>query len=308
MPDRLTGMEVFSKIAAVGSLSAAARALGLSQTMVTKHVAALETHLGVRLLHRTTRRLTLTEAGRRYLESCDRILADIADAESAAAADRIEPRGTLRINAPVSLGTREIAPAIAEFCRLHPAITVELGVNDRVVDLIEEGWDVAIRIGRMASSTLIARRLAPCHTVVCAAPAYLAAHGTPRTIEDLKAHNCLGYTLPNAAAAERWGFGRDAAIGINVSGTLRANSGDVLRVAALAGHGVIYQPTFIVADDLAAGRLVALNLDHPAMEFPGVFAVYPPSRFPPAKISAFVAFLADRWAPIPPWDRALSLA
>lgn len=308
MPDRLTGMEVFSKIAAVGSLSAAARALGLSQTMVTKHVAALEARLGVRLLHRTTRRLTLTEAGRRYLESCDRILADIAEAEGAAAAEHIEPRGTLRINAPVSLGTREIAAAIAAFGRRHPAVTVELGVNDRVVDLIEEGWDMAIRIGRMASSSLIARRLAPCRTVVCAAPAYLAAHGTPRTIEDLRAHNCLGYTLPSAAAAERWGFGRDASIGVSITGTLRANNGDVLRMAALAGHGVIYQPTFIVADDLVAGRLVALSLDHPAMEFPGVFAVYLPGRFPPAKVGAFVAFLAERWGPVPPWDRALSLA
>src|SRR6266545_2164586 len=192
MLDRVTGMQVFARVAALGGLSAAARALGMSQTMATKHIAAIEERLGVKLLHRTTRRLTLTEAGRRYLDAAERILAEVEEAEAAASADRVEARGTLRVNAPVSFGMREIAPLLPDFARSYPSVTVEIGLNDRVVDLIEEGWDLAVRIGTLADSTMIAKRLAPCRTVLCAAPAYLAERGAPRTVADLKNHNCLG--------------------------------------------------------------------------------------------------------------------
>ena len=195
MLDRVTAMQIFTRVAALGSLSGAARALGISQTMATKHMAALEDRLGVKLLHRTTRRSTLTEAGRRYLESVERILADIDDAEATAAAERVEVKGTLRVNAPVSFGVREVAPLMADFARLYPALTVDLGLNDRVVDLVEEGWDVAVRIGRLHDQTMIARKLAPCRTLVAGSPGYLAERGTPRTMADLSAHNCLGYTL-----------------------------------------------------------------------------------------------------------------
>ena len=150
MLDRVTGMQVFSRVAALGSLSAAARALGMSQTMATKHLAAVEERLGVKLLHRTTRRLTLTEAGRHYLDAAERILAELEDAEAAVSAERLEARGTLRVNVPVSFGIREIAPLLPEFTRSYPSVTVDLGLNDRVVDLIEEGWDMAVRIGRVA--------------------------------------------------------------------------------------------------------------------------------------------------------------
>ncbi len=170
MLDRVTGMQVFVRVAALGSFSAAGRALGLSQTGVTKHVAALEARLGARLLHRTTRRLTLTEAGRTYLEACERILAEIAEAEAGIGAEALEARGTLRLNVPLSFGVRRIAPALAAFCAAHPAVTVELGLNDRRVDLIEEGWDLAVRIGPLADSSLIARPLAPCRLALCAAP------------------------------------------------------------------------------------------------------------------------------------------
>ena len=179
MLDRLTGLEVFGKVTETGSFSAAGRALGLSQTMVTKHIAALETRLGVTLFHRTTRKLSLTEAGRRYLEASGRILADMEAADAAVAADRFEPRGVLRLNAPVAFGVRQIAPLLFEFEQRHPLVSVDLGLNDRTVDLADEGWDLAIRIGVLADSSLIARRLAPCSTIVCAAPSYLAAHGTP---------------------------------------------------------------------------------------------------------------------------------
>lgn len=302
MLDRLTGLEVFVKVAAAGNLSAAARAMGLSQTMVTKHMAALETRLGVKLFHRTTRRLSITEAGRSYLEASERILAEIEAANASVAADRVEPRGLLRLNAPVAFGTRQIAPLLAEFSERHPLITVELGLNDRLVDLAEEGWDLAIRIGNLANSSLIARRIAPCRVVVCAAPSYLKARGRPLTVSGLSAHNCLGYTLSQQTAADRWAFGARAEVSVRVAGNLRANNGDALRAAAIAGQGLIYQPTFIVADDLRAGTLVAVNLDQPTVELGGIYAVFLPDRDPPAKVRAFIDFIATRFTPVPPWD------
>jgi DNA-binding transcriptional LysR family regulator len=289
------------------SLSAAARAMGLSQTMVTKHVAALEARLGVRLFHRTTRRLSITEAGRNYLEVSERILAEIEAADASVAADRIEPRGLLRLNAPMAFGIRQIAPLLAGFTALNPHVTVELGLNDRLVDLAEEGWDLAIRIGNLRNSSLIARRIAPCRVVVCAAPSYLKARGTPQTVARLTEHNCLGYTL-SQTSVDRWVFGARAEVNVQVSGNLRANNGEALRMAAIAGQGVIYQPTFIVADELRAGTLVALNLDQPTVELGGIYAVFLPDRHPPAKVRAFVDFIATSFAPDPPWDRGLSRA
>ena len=306
MLDRLTGVEVFAKVAAVGSLSSAARAMGMSQTMVTKHVAALEARLGVKLFHRTTRRLSITEAGRNYLESSARILAEIEAADAAVAADRIEPRGLLRLNAPVSFGTRQIAPLLPEFAARHPRVTVELGLNDRLVDLADEGWDLAIRIGNLSNSSLIARRISPCRIIVCAAPSYIKARGRPRTVSSLADHNCLGYTLSQRQPVDRWVFGPRGEVSVQVSGNLRANNGDALLAAAIAGQGVIHQPSFIVADDLRAGRLVALNLDQPAIDLAGIYAVYLPDRYPAAKVRALIDFIASRFAPEPPWDRDLA--
>ena len=304
MLDRVTGMQVFARVAALGSLSAAARALGMSQTMATKHMAAIEERLGVKLLHRTTRRLTLTEAGRNYLEAVERILGDIEDAEATAAAETVQVRGTLRLNAPVSFGIRELAPLLPELAARHPALTVDLGLNDRRVDLIEEGWDLVIRIGSLENSTMIARRLAPCRTVVCAAPSYIAAHGRPRTITDLEKHNCLGYTLSRAIGVDRWSFGpKDQAV-IAIQGTLKANNGDALVAAAIAGQGIVYQPTFLVAREIRTGLLIPLKLDHDPVELDGIFAVYPADRRPPAKVSAKIDFLAERLGPVPPWEHA----
>ena len=302
MLDRVTGMQVFTRVAALGSLSAAARALGMSQTMATKHLAAVEERLGVKLLHRTTRRLTLTEAGRHYLDAAERILAELEDAEAAVSAERLEARGTLRANVPVSFGIREIAPLLPEFTRSYPSVTVDLGLNDRVVDLIEEGWDMAVRIGRVAESTMIVRKLAPCRAALCAAPAYLAERGTPRRVSDLKDHNCLGYTLSRALGSDRWSFGIDGAVTMPVSGNLRVNNGDALVAAAIAGQGLIYQPTFLVNGEIRAGRLVSVTLDHPAIEVAGVFALYPADRRPPAKVRTFIDFLARRFGSVPPWD------
>jgi DNA-binding transcriptional LysR family regulator len=212
-------------------------------------------------------------------------------------------RGTLRLNVPVSFGVREVAPLLPQFAESYPSLVVELGLNDRSVDLIEEGWDLAIRIGRLSGSTMIARRLAPCRTVVCASPAYLKRHGTPDTVAELANHNCLGYTLSEIVGADRWSFGPEGAVTVSVSGTLRANNGDALVAAALAGQGLVYQPTFLVSAELRSGRLVSVSLDHPTIELPGVFVVYPSDRRPPAKVRAFIDFLAQRFGSVPPWDR-----
>lgn len=299
--DRLTSLEVFAKVAASGSFSAAGRAMRLSQTMVTKHIAALEARLGVKLFHRTTRRLSLTEAGRRYLEASARALADL-DAAYKSVTERLEPRGVLRLNVPVSFGVRQIAPLLPVFATLCPHVTVDLGLNDRLVDLAEEGWDLAVRIGQLNNSSLIARRIAPCHTVVCATRSYLNTHGTPRTVGELAKHNCLGYTLSRRLSVDRWVFGVRGEIAAAVSGNLLANNGSALRAAAIAGQGIIYQPTFIVADDLRSGALIALELDHPTIEV-AIYAVFLPAQHPAAKVRAFIDFLAAQFAPEPPWDK-----
>lgn len=303
MLDRVTGMQVFARVASLGSLSAAARVMGMSQTMATKHIAALEDRLGAKLLHRTTRRVSLTEAGRRYLDGVERILSDLDETETAVTAQTMEVRGTLRLNVPVSFGNREIAPILPELLTLHPALKVDLGLNDRYVDLIDEGWDLAIRIGSLESSSLIARRVAPCRIAVCASPSYLARHGHPRRIADLQRHNCLDYTLSRAASGGVWAFGADGKTRIATTGTLKANNGEALVAAAVAGLGIVYVPTFLVAREIADGVLVTLELDVAPSELGGVFTVYPAGRRPPAKVRACIDWLAARFAPVPPWDR-----
>lgn len=304
MLDRVTSMQVFVRVASLGSFSAAGRALNLSQTMVTKHIAALEARLGIKLLHRSTRKLVLTEGGRTFLAASERILAEIDEAEASATLDRVEPRGTLRLNVPLTFGFREVAPALADFSRLYPSVTVDLGLADRYVDLIDEGWDAAIRIGRLQDSSLVARKLAPCRIVVCAAPAYLERHGNPRTPEDLTQHNCLGYTLPTAVSASRWVFGEEGGNIVPIAGNLRANNGDALLAAAVAGQGLVYQPTFLVGDSLRDGSLVRVLSDYAVPEL-GVYAVLPSGRQAPAKVRVVIDFLAARFSPSPEWDRGL---
>jgi DNA-binding transcriptional LysR family regulator len=214
--------------------------------------------------------------------------------------------GQLRVNVPVSFGVREIAPHMAEFSRLHLALTVEMGLSDRMVDLVDEGWDLAVRIGRIRDETMIARKLAPCRTLVAGAPLYLAEHGIPRTVAELRDHNCLGYTLSHPLGSGRWAFGRDGAVTVPIQGNFHASNGDALLAAALAGQGLINEPTFIIGDGVRSGRLVALVLDHCPVEMPGVFAVYPSNRRPPAKVRALVDFLVKRLGPAP-WDRNLDV-
>ncbi len=300
--DRLTALEVFVKVVESRSFAAAARELGLSPAMTSKHIQALEERLGVRLLNRTTRRLSLTEVGRGYYERSRQVLADLEDADRAASDLHGAPRGRLKVNAPFSFGIRHVGPAVAAYLATYPEVSIDLDLNDRYIDLLAEGVDLALRIGRLADSSLIARRLSPIRLVAVAAPAYLERHGTPQAPRDLAAHNCLLYTY--AATADEWRFvgpdGGDTVV--RVSGRLLANSGDVLLAAAVDGLGIALAPTFIAGEHVQAGKLVTLL---PGFATPegALYAVYPPSRHLSAKLRSFVDFLAARFGEEPEWDR-----
>ena len=294
MADRLTGIEVFVSAMRLGSLSAAARSMGISAQMAAKHLATLEERLGVTLVHRTTRRLSLTEAGAEYLDKAERILGELREIEDEVSARSVVIEGLLRVSAPVTFGVLHLAPLVAEFGVRQPGVTIELGLNDRYVDLLEERWDVAIRIGRLADSPLIARKLAPARLTLCAAPSYLAVRGTPATIEDLGHHNCLGYTLAPLVGDSVWGFGPDGSIRVPIRGTLHANNGEALINAALAGQGIVYTPRFMAAAAIASGALVELDLDTPLMDLGAIHAVTHPTRRPAAKTRAWIDFLVER--------------
>ena len=292
--DRLESMEVFVAVVEAKSLSAAAQRLGLSATMVGKHLRELERRLGVRLLNRTTRRQNLTEAGELFLERCRAVLREVAEAEDAVAAARGAPAGLLRIGAPISFGVARLAPALSAFLAAHPKVEVELSLSDARTDAIGEGFDAAFRVGPLPDSNLIARPLAPYRMIVCAAPAYLAARGSPQTPQDLAAHACLGLT--HWGLRHAWRFdGPDGGVEIPIQYRLRIDNGPALRAAALAGAGIIRQPEALVGEDVAAGRLTALlpGYDLPARP---MYLVYPPDRTPTAKLKAFVDFALARFA------------
>lgn len=303
--DRLASMQVFVATADAGSFSEAARRLAMSPSMVTKHVEALERRLGTRLLHRSTRRLVLTEAGADYRDRCRYLLAEVDEIEAGVSTDRLEPRGLLRVSVPVSFGVRHIAPLLPDYGRRYPAVTVELGLNNRFVDLVEEGWDVAIRFGTLTNSALIARRLGTSRMVVCATPEYLAAHGKPRTVADLAQHNCLRYAPAGVSSAMPWQFrGPYGPVTLEVRGNLLASDPSVLHAAALSGQGMLFEPTFLVGEDLANGRLIEIVLDQIPLSIP-IHAIWSPGRRLSSKVRSFVELLAEHMQPVPPWDRGL---
>lgn len=288
--DHIQGMQVFLKVAQAGSLSAAAGQLDLSKSSVSKHISALERRLGVLLLNRSTRRLSLTELGIAYRDHCARILADIEETEQAIQAHTTRARGRLKVNAPMSFGILHIAPLLPGFMAAHPEVEIDLVLNDRRVDLIDEGFDLAIRIGRLDDSNLIAKKLASAGHVCCASDAYLARHRPPDVPEDLTRHNCLRYTY-NRVPGE-WQFSRDGeARSVRVTGNIQANNGDALREAALAGLGIVYQPVFIVAAELRAGRLRPL-LEEWSTPMIDIHAVFPEQRQLQPKLRHFVDHLA----------------
>ncbi len=299
--DRFAAIEAFVRVAEAQSFSAAARRLRSSKSAVSRHVSALETELGVRLFHRTTRSLTLTEAGRGYFERAIRILTDLEEANLAVSQLQSAPRGRLRVSAPMSFGFLHLASALPDFLARYPEVAVDLTMNDRFVDLIDEGFDVAVRIGAMEDSSLIARKLAPIRRVVCASPVYLKARGFPSSPDDLKGHECLFNS--NIALSQEWRFTAPDGKSwpVEVKGRLSANNGDALRVAALKSLGLVNLPTFIVGGDLQAGTLVTV-LDEFISQNVAMNAVYPHSRHLSPKVRAFVDFLADRYGPQPYWD------
>jgi DNA-binding transcriptional LysR family regulator len=302
--DRLTSLAAFVRTVELGSQAAAAAELGLSRTMLGRHLQALEQHLGVRLLHRTTRKQSLTEAGMAFFERCSAALQELEAAEQSVSSLQAEPSGVLRLNAPMSFGAHHLASAIAAFTARHPKVRVELTLNDRVVDLVEEGYDLAVRIGRLAPSSLIARRLARCRVALCASPRYLERHGTPEHPADLARHDCLLYSY--AAERDQWTFrnGAEEAT-VRIAGSFVANNGDALVAAAVAGQGIVLQPTFIVGDALRSGALVRLL---PGWETPGlaIHAVYPHRRGLTPKVRGFVDLLVERFGGEPPWDTGIA--
>jgi len=296
----LAGMRVFAAVVEAGSFAGAADKLALSRGMATRYVAQLEAELGVRLLNRTTRHLSLTGAGGEYYQRAVQVLGLVEEAGSSVAEGAAAPRGTLRVSAPVSFGARHLGRAMTEYLRRFPQVEVDLTLNDRAVDLVEEGFDLAIRIGRRIDESLIARRVTRARMAVCAAPAYLKRHGTPRSPADLAAHNCLTYAY--AAVRGDWLFRRGAEEkSVRVAGSMRGNNGDVLMEAAIAGLGVIRQPTFLVYEALRRGQLVRV-LPRWEIDEMSVFAVYPNRKFLPPKVRSFIDHLCESLGPEPYWD------
>jgi DNA-binding transcriptional LysR family regulator len=291
-------MTAFVRAVELGGFSNAARELELTPSAISKLVTRLEDRLGVRLLNRTTRRLALTPEGEAYFHRCQRILADIRDAEDEVARFRSEPRGLLRINVGTAFGMHQLTPALPEFLARHPEIQVELTVTDRVVDLIEEGADLGIRLGTLPDSSLVARKICELERVVCASPAYLRKHGTPRKPEDLLRHNCLNITY--SSALRRWAFaGPEGVRHVEVAGTVTASTAEALLQLALLGVGIIRLSDAIVGAAIREGRLVRLLHDvHHAEPLP-LHAVYPHGRHRSPRVAAMIDFLVERFGNAP---------
>ena len=300
MADALQELTIFARIVSTGSLSAAARDLGMSPALVSRRLASLESRLGVRLVNRTTRSLHLTDEGAAYFETCTRLLAEIQEADAAVSAGRAEPRGVLRVALPASFGNQYVAPLVPKFAERYPDVQLYLSLSDRAVNVVEEGFDLAIRIADLADSSLAARKLAPNRRVVCASPGYLARHGAPRTPEDLAKHNCLATDF-----AMNWDYrGPDGKPGsVRVAGRYACDNWEVLREWALAGLGVALKSTWDVRRHLEDGSLVSLFPGYTFATDVAIYAVYPHRRHLPAKTRAFIEFLAESFGPEPYWDR-----
>lgn len=300
--NQLEHLMAFVKVAELGSYTRAAGALDLSRTRVSRQVMALEASLGARLIQRTTRRLHLTEAGERYLVRAQGILLSLEEAAAEVGSGTNTVSGRLRINGPMSFGTRYLSPLVAQFMQTHPKLEVRLDLNDRRVDLLEEGYDVAIRIGNLPDSSLVARRLTRCQMLFCASPGYLAQHGTPERIEELSSHRCLRYR--SGQNSGDWRVGDRT---FSISGPLESNNGDMLTHAAEAGLGIAQQPSFLVTDSIASGRLVPILQDLPPSLLE-IHALYPARHYLPAKVERFIELLAAAWGDPPVWEVELGLS
>lgn len=292
--DKLRSMAVFVAAVDAGNFTAAAAAFQMSPVMVGKHIAQLEHTLGARLLTRTTRRQSLTEIGQQYADQCRAILAQIEAAETGAAAMRAGPRGRLKITAPVSFGAEWLGPAMTDYLERYPEVGLDMSLNDRLVDLVEEGFDAAVRIGTLEDSTMVARLLFPYAMVICASPGYLARRGTPHTPEDLDRHECLDFMhWPHSV---RWRLRGDRGPNQIPASRFRANNGQALRVAALHGFGIVMQAEVLLAQDIAAGRLVQILEPYAPVPRP-MHLVYPRDRQATPKLTTFIDFMLERFGP-----------
>ena len=302
-------MQAFVGVVDQGGFTGAAERLGLSKSAISKQVSALEARLGARLLNRTTRRVTPTEIGLLYYDRVRQVLADATAADQLVSAHQASPRGQLRLSAPVSFGNCHLSPVIADFLKAHPDVSIDLVLDDRVVDLIARGFDLAVRIGSLADSALMARRIAASGLVLVASPEYLAARGTPERIEDLVQHDLLHYTFASTGNFWRIRARNGEERQVRIGGQLAANNGDILLEAAAAGLGIAQVPTFLVGDALSSGRLERVLADH-EQPLIHVHAVYPPGRYVQPKTRAFIDFLVERFRGIDPmeWPRRTRLS
>ncbi len=306
-PQKLIEMNAFAAVVEAGSFTGAAGAKGLSKAALSRHVAQLEDRLGVRLLNRTTRRLSLTEAGRAFYEGCQRMLAEAESAEVQVTALAARPRGVLRLSAPVSFAYWHLNALLVPFLEACPELELDLVLGDRRVDLVEEGFDAAIRIGRLLDSSLIAKRLCRLESYLVAAPGYLAEAGVPQRPQDLKTHNCLLYSYYSGGRSWRF-YGAESSVDVEVKGRVMANNGDALLSLILAGQGMAVMPSFFVADALREGRLKRLLPGWRTNTEDILAVVYPARRNAPPKLRALLDFLGQAIQDPPPWERDLPAA
>ncbi|PUB41461.1 LysR family transcriptional regulator [Pseudomonas sp. GV047] len=298
--DRALEMQVFCTVVDKGTFVGAADALEMSKAAISRYVSALEERLGARLLHRTTRKLSLTEEGRQFYHQAREVLALMDQAEEAVSSAAPEPSGVLRVNAPVSFGVLHLAPLWGAFMSAHPNVELDISLNDRLVDLVDEGFDAAIRIARMENSSLVGRRLAGTRMCLCASPDYLASHPPLRTLADLAEHGVIAYT--NFATGNDWLFdGPDGRVSVRTRSSVRCNNGDTCRSIALAGGGIALQPSFMVGEDLRSGALVEILPEYRSIEL-GIYVVYPTRKHLASKVRALISFLTERFAD-PEWER-----
>lgn len=297
--DRFQAISAFATVVETGSFARAAERLGVSVSAVSRQVAELEAHLDARLLNRTTRRLSLTESGQAFYERAVQLMADLEEAEQSARAGTAKPRGTLRLSAAITFGSRHLAPVIARFMARHPEVRIEVELSDRAVDLVDEGFDAAVRIGTIGSQHLVGRKVATTRLVCCASPAYLAQHGRPQTPDDLARHVCLTYEYSSSRNTWRFRAPDGAERAVRIGGPVHANNGRFLEALAVEGVGVIYEPDFIVGPDVLAGRLVRL-LDGWEIAPAPIYVVYPSRRHLSAKVRAFADFVAEQFV-APSW-------
>jgi DNA-binding transcriptional LysR family regulator len=300
----LDDLATFARIADLGSLTRAGRALGMTPSAVSRSLRRLEGRLGTTLVHRTTRHVALTEEGARFHRRVQRLLADLEEAEAEARGQGGAITGTLRISTFTSLAPHQLLPLLPEFMARHPALKVDLDLSDRRVDLVAEGIDVGIRLGTLGDSALIARKIGWTTRLVCAAPAYLARRGRPKTPHDLTDHDCLAYRDPGLTHLNAWPFDMpEGRIMVPISGPIAASDGEAVYKLTVAGLGIARLSRFVAAAEIRAGRLMPLLQDFEVKDEAPLHAVYPDKRHLPPRVSAFVSFLAERFLPVPPWEK-----